>query len=368
MKSLTKKCTVFLLLLIASHHVHAAKSAYQPIMQLQKGGDTAGLPRAKRKRLVQGYCSIYGIPKTLCSLIIYFVHDNPLQYKNKPLPNDLSEQDLSGYDFTGCNFTHTNLTYANLENVILTNTTCDYQKAFQYNKKKNKLKGGTWYQNNLPLDLKSITEVYPKLNNNRYKAKLLQVASGISQLSFYEDAEFYIKVQYWSSELLQLKQALGSPYGKQLVCSLTWYLNDNTNNYCWKTKYPQDKVSIAIPRPHANFDTYLKNFSSGLMQYECKSHYIGGFNCYKSNITKNIEGLKATYPHIKEATLQQEICGIAHALSKSYQVQKGTFLNHYLFYQHRLIRLKKLVSVDVKNEVCYSNGVKWYCYRCWDRG
>ena len=89
--------------------LHAAKSVYQPGTQLQKD-HTLALTRVKRKLLVHGYCRSYDVPKEVGLLIVYFVYDNPLQYKNKTLPNDLSEKDLSGFDFTGCAFTYTNLT------------------------------------------------------------------------------------------------------------------------------------------------------------------------------------------------------------------------------------------------------------------
>ena len=356
MKAITKKSAVFFplpLLLMGIHYVYAAKSAYPPSAQEQKIA-YRNVPNSNRKLLVGGYCRVHSVPTDICFLIRCFVYDNPLQYRNKPLPNDLSGQDLSGFDFTGCVFTYTNLSYTDLTNVILTNTTCDYQKAFLDNIKKNKLQGGDWYQENLPNDLRSIAEVYPKLNNVTQKVKLLHIACGISFLPFYEETEFYIKVQYFSSLLRQLKQVLGNPYRKQMVCSLQSSLEYDANNYCWKTKYPQHKVNIDAKTSHANFVQYLEDFTNGLVKYQCKSKYDYGFDWYKDNIIKNIEGLEATYPNIKDATLQQEAFDIAHALSKSYQIQQGTFLDHYLFYQHRLMRLKKSVGIGVKNKVHYS--------------
>ncbi len=355
MQNFAKKCAFLavLFLLMASYPLHAAKSAYQPSIPVQTVVYSS-VPSTKRNLFVHGYCKAYHIPTDLCFFIRCLLYDNPFRYRNKPLPDDLSEQDLSGFDFTGCHFTHTNLTDSNLEGGMLTNTTCDYQKAFEENSKKNQLDWNDWYQENLPKDLKSIAQVYPKLNNHVHKAKLLAVAADLAWLPFYESTEFHIKVQYWSCELLQLKQVLGTLYGNKLICSLEWYLNDDAEDYCWTTEYPQNKVNINTPAPHANFDTYLKDFTSGLNKYQCKSEDSRGFNWYKDQITKNIEGLAATYPHIKEKKLQQEALDIAHALSKSYQIQKGAFLNHYLFFQHQLIRLKKSVSVGVKNKVYYN--------------
>ncbi len=360
MKNLNQKCAFLavLFLLMASSPLHAAKSAYQPSIPVQTVVYSS-VPSTKRNLFVHGYCKAYHIPTDLCFFIRCLLYDNPFRYRNKPLPNDLSDQDLSGFDFTGCHFTHTNLTDSNLEGVILTNTTCDYQKAFQEHSKKNELSGGTWYRNNLPKDLKSIAAVYPKLNNHDHKAKLLAVAAGLAWLPYYEDEEFYIKAEYWSSELLQLKQVLGN-HGNELICSLEGNLKADTEWYCWATKYLQGKVSINTPAPHSHFDTYLKDFNNGLTQYQCKSKKSSGFNWYKNNIIKNIEGLAATYPHIKDKQLQKEACNIAHALSKSYQIQQGTFQNHYLFFQHRLIWLKKSVSVGLKNEVQYSSGIALY--------
>ena len=391
MNLLSKKRTPFYLLIILSPYMlQAAKLVHQQGKQVQKDDITA-LSRAKRKQLVHGYCRSHNIPTDILLFVTYFVHDNPLQYKKKPLPHDLSGQDLSGFDFTGCAFTSTNLTDSDLTNVILTNTTCDYQKAFQENSKKNKLKGGSsyqqylpsdfksiavvytkmkknhhkskllavaaglaWLQNNLPNDLQSIAQVYPKLNNHAHKAKLLAIAAGLAWLPFYEGTEFYIKVQYWSAELLQLKQVLDHPYGEQLICSLAWYLSSDANNYCWTTNYPQDRVNIAGKAPHANFATYLKHFTNGLSHYQCKSNDSWGFNWYKDNIIKNIQGLAVTYPHIKDEQLQQEACNIAHALSKMYQVRKSAFLNGYLLLQNRLIWLKKSLKVGGNNKVYYS--------------
>ncbi len=356
-----------LFLLIASYPLHAAKSAYQPSIPVQKVG-YSGVPSPKRRLLVHGYCKVYNVPIDIFLLITYFVYDNPLRYRNKPLPNDLSDQDLSGFDFTGCAFTYTSLSYTDLTNVILTNTTCDYQKAFLENIKKNKCYGGDWYQKNLPKDLKSIAQVYPKLNNHAHKAKLLAVATGLAWLPFYEGKEFDIKVAYWSSELLQLKQVLGNPYGQQLICSLQNNLEFDANNYCWTTNYPQGKVNINTPATHANFDTYLKDFNNGLTQYQCKAIDYG-FNWYKEGIIKNIQGLRANYQYIKDKQLQQEACNIAHALSKSYQMQKGALLNHYLFYQHRLILLKKSVGIGVKNKVYYRpTSLLLLLPLCWHRG
>ncbi len=356
MKNLAKKCAFLavLFLLMASSPLHAAKSAYQPSIPVQKVGYSS-VPSPKRNLFVHGYCKAYHIPTDLCFFIRCLLYDNPFRYRNKPLPDDLSEQDLSGFDFTGCHFTHTNLTDSNLEGVILTNTTCDYQKAFQDNIKKNNCYGGDWYQNNLSKELKSIAQVYPKLNSHAHKAKLLAVAAGLAWLPFYESTEFLIKLAYWSSELLQLKQVLGNLNGEKLIYSLEEDLNWDADDYCWTTTYPQNKVTIKNPALHAKFDTYLKDFKVGLTKYQCKANESWGFDWYKERITKNIEGLAATYPHIKDKKLQQEACDIAHALSKSYQIQKDTLLFHYLFFQNRLIWLKKSLGIGVKNKVHYSS-------------
>ena len=359
MKRLIKKRVVllYLFLLMAIHHVYAAKWLNESPVQLQRSG-CAAVPVRKRNLLVQGYCSGYHVPTDLCFFIRCLVYDNPFKYRKKTLPSDLSGQDLRGYDFTGCAFTHTNLTDANLADAILAGTTCDYQKAFQDNIKENKIEGGKkWYQNNLPNDLRSIAGVYPKLKKDTHKAKLLAIATGLAWLPFYQGQAFYIKVQYWSCALLQLKQALGNPYGGQLVCSLEKGLNAVANNYCWTTNYPQHKVNIATKAPHANFDTYLKDFTDGLTKYQCKSkNGYWGFDWYKEGITNNIQGLAATYEKIKDEQLRQKCCNIAHALSKSYQIQNGTFQHHYLFLQHRLIGLKKSVGVMVGNKVYYRHG------------
>ena len=139
-----------LLLMGMSHSLYATEFTNPPSARVQKVDDTAQVTITKRKPLVDGYCRAYHIPTDLCFLIRCLVYDNPFKYRNKPLPSDLSGQDLRGFDFTGCGFTHTNLTDTNLTNVILARTTCDYQKAFQDNIKKNKCDRGNWYKKNLP--------------------------------------------------------------------------------------------------------------------------------------------------------------------------------------------------------------------------
>ena len=350
MKTITQKLGLFALLGM-SHLLYAANLSKLPYAQVDY---TIDLTISKRSSLMHGYTRYYindsKDRELLAFLISCFLYGNPLQYKNKPLPNDLSGQNLRGFDFTGCDFTYTNLAYTNLANVILARTTCNYQKAFQDNIKENKIYGDAWYQDNLPNDLKSITAVYPKLKNNTHKAKLLAIAAGLAWLPFYTGTEFYIKVAYWSCALLQLKQALGKPYGNQLVCSLEKALNYDANNYCWTTNYPQDNVNIGTKAPHANFETYLKDFTNGLKQYQCK---LKDGDCYKAQIIKIIGGVKKAYNKIKDKHLRQECCNIAHALSKSYQIQQWVLLHHYLFFQHRLMWLKKSLGVGVGYELYY---------------
>ena len=337
--------------------LHAAKLVSSPTAEAKKADYIVSLSRAKRRVVVDGYCKIDNIPTDILRLITYFLHDNPFQYKNKPLPNHLAAQDLSGYDFTGCQFTFTDLTNTKLNNVMLANTVCDYQKAFKVHIVSSEFCIAAWYQLVLPKDLRSITEVYAKLNNNTQKKKLLQIASAFAYLPFYESKEFYIKVTYWSTQLLQLKQLLHKLYQYQLGCSLENLLHRDATEYCWTTNYPQDKVNINSPAGHAHFDIYLSAFTSGLIKYQCQSKCSCGFDWYEDRITDTIQGLQRVYLESKDKKLQQELCNIADALSKSYQIQQMTFLTHYLFYQNRLISLKKSVNIHSQNKVCYSTSL-----------
>ena len=326
------------------------------------------LSRGKRKLLVTGYCRVYNININqsiyLC-LLLYI----PLEHKNKPLPYDLSGQNLSDYDFTGCKFTYTNLTRTRLTNVILINTTCDYVNAFQQNVKKSplfqfkydeeeekkyRIQASEMYKGKLDMDLQRISEVYPKLKNDTHKAQLLQIACAISLLpSCLTKDQFHVKVAYWSYQLLQVKQLLGEPYTDECLGSFHFDLEDDCSIYCWTTKYPQDKIDIEKNASDTNFDLYLKEFDNGLAQYQCESKNKLGFFWYKNQITKNIKGLKNAYPYIKNLQLQQEARNIAHALSKSYQFQQGDLLEHYLFYQNRLISLRKSVNLGAKPDIYY---------------
>ncbi len=100
MKNLTKKRTLnyCLFLLTTFHALHATKPVYQPRSQAKRD-HTLELTKAKCKLLVRGYCRAYNIPTDVLLLVAHFVHEKPLQYKNKPLPIDLSEQNLSGSHF-----------------------------------------------------------------------------------------------------------------------------------------------------------------------------------------------------------------------------------------------------------------------------
>ena len=363
MNNLIKKSNLLfgLFLLLIPSMLYAAKQVSALKGEAEKVDYIIQLSRAKRRLLVDAYSKLQHIPNDVLLLITYFLQDNPLQYKNKPLPSDLSGKDLSQYDFTGCQFTYTDLTDTNLKNVILFNTTCDYQKAFQENK--NQLKAGSLYQKKIVKDLQSIAQVYPTLNNHAHKAKLLQIACAISRLPFCtEEAELYVQVAYWSCELLQLKQLLDDSSTQPLCCSLEKDLEWDLNNYCWSTNYPQDKVSINDKQSHDNFPTYIKEFKNGLVKYQCKSVHPSGLDWYKNNITKNIQGLQKAYPAVKDPQLQQEARNIAHALSKSYQIQQRPFLFHYLFYQNRLIRFKKSMSLELQPTIHYSykNIVYWF--------
>ena len=269
------------------------------------------------------------------------------------LPKDFSATNLTYANLTGQRFTDTNFEGTQLEGAILTNTTCDYQQCFADNVEANQLSYGKWYQENLPKDLKSIAEVYPRLYQDSHKAALLQIACGLAYLPYWEGTEFYIKVAYWSCKLLLLKKQLSSGLQKQLVCSLDSDLEYDARKYCWQTDYPQDQVEEEKEAPHDDFAQYLKTFQKGLKKYHCKSEYEWGYNWYKDNIERNLQGLQKTYPKLTSPKLRKEAVDIAFQLSKIYQNQHLLFLLRYLSLQNRLIRLKRS-AVGVGNELHYN--------------
>ena len=267
---------------------------------------------------------------------------------------------MSGFNFTGCQFNATNLTDTDLGYTILTNTTCDYQKAFQDNIKNNQIQGGEWYQKNLVNDLVSITKVYPYMDDTR-KRKLLSIASGIAFLPSYEDTELYTELAYWASELLLMKQELGnSIYADQLVCSLEKKLK-SSQKLVWKSKYLQNKEHIEAKEARVyldDFEQYLINFKNGLAQYESKQSVDlrGSFperhlacidkNFYKKEIIRSLEGLEETYDYIQyNEELKQAFHAIAYTLSKIYKWRKKLHvLNQYFNCANRIIKLKKSVA------------------------
>ena len=276
------------------------------------------------------------------------------------LPQDLAGANLTHAQLAGKTFTSTHFDCANLDNVILTHTTCDYQQCFQDHveagklKDGNKLKDGKWYLKRLPKDLKSIAQVYPHLSQDSHKAEVLQIASGLAYLPYWEGTEFKIKVAYFSCQLLLLQEKLDTALGKQLTCCIDEEIKYDADYYCWQTEYRDDQAEEATTAPHADFDTYINVFQAGLKQYRVQSRYSRGFDYYKEQIEYNIQGLQKAYPKLSHPALQKEARDIACALSKSWQIQHLLFLFHYLSLQNRLIRLGMTAGVGVKNDLHYN--------------
>ncbi len=348
----------------------------------QKNLFFAELPNAKQKALLQGYLKKNNLdmPYLIQHIIFPFVFMPPLnsrgaQYQGK----NFAGFNLSGRDFTHANlegadcskailngsvFKSTNVTDTLFDGAILTHTTCDYQTYFQDNMKANKIYGGQWYQNNLPNDLKSIAKVYPQLKKDADKAALLHIACSLARLP-YDDQypEFYIKVEYWSCQLWRLKNSLSMHFGDQLVCSLedklTYNLSYEASEYCWKTDYPQDKITctqvVNLPQDKPDFAGYLKQFRDGLKQYKVQSQFSWGFDWYKETIEKNIQGLAKAYPKVEDKSLQKEMLETAYKVSKSYELQHADLLFHFLYHQNLLIRIgETVVGVGAKNDIHYS--------------
>ena len=308
-------------------------------------------------------------------------------FTKKELPQSVVRANLTNANLTGQYFTHTNFEGTQLEGAILTHTTCDYRKCFQDNMKANMSRIGQWYPRNLPQDVESITQVYPTILQDRYKAELLQIASGLAYLPYYEYMEFDIKIKYWSCKLLRLKKQLSSPLGDQLVCSLADVLEYDAEKYCWKTDYPfhlehskgkqiADAWCIASTGTylveeigtliqyyltersrtrHANFDHYLQLFQEGLVQYKVESETKLGYDLYKGSIKKNIQGLQKTYLKLTSEELRKEAIDIACELSTFYKYQGLPFLFRYISCQNRLIQLKISAGKEVGKNIYYND-------------
>lgn len=298
-----------------------------------------------------------------------------MNFKGKKLPQDLSYADLTGANLAGHHFRGTNFTGAELAGVILTGTTCDYQQCFQDNIIANKIRYGKWYLKNLTKDLESIVQVYPHLLQDSHKALLLQIACGLAYLPYYENTEFYIKLEHWSCQLLILKNQLGD-LGARLVCTLASQLKYEEENYCWETDYPthfeapigmkiasrwcilsihrqlpkelskliQAYLTEKAPEIHANFDQYLQLFQEGLVKYNVTSKRKWGDNYYKKVIALNIKGLQKIYPKLTSPKLQKKAMKIAHQLSQKYKIQNWHFLFSYTSCQNQLIWLKASIQ------------------------
>lgn len=270
------------------------------------------------------------------------------------LPKELSEADLRHANFSGVFFTYTHFEWAYFKDIIVVNTRCNYQQCFLDNIVVNRLKGGDWYRTHLPEDLKSIALVYPQLSKERDKVELLQIASGLAYLPYYQDIELEIKVHYWSCKLLLLKNKLKVRLGDQLVCSLAHNLAYEARTFCWQTDFPEYLIEEEEKEEgHADFADYLQCFQEGLKRYNVKSQSKWGYHQYKTTIEKNIQTLEKCYPKLTSEKFKKEAVTIARMLSRSWQRQHLDFLLYYLNAQNRLTRLAMRGGVSVKNDLYY---------------
>ncbi len=380
----TQKCILFLIgILVASlpyldatQNNHDNKVKHIDDSTHQQNLFFAELPKAKQIALLQGYLKRNNLdmPYVIQHIIFSFVFMPPLnsrgaRYQGK----NFAGFNLSGRNFTNANvegadfskailidsiFKDTNVTDACFDEANLTHTECDYQKYFQDNMKANEISGREWHQNNLPKDLKSIAKVFPQLKKDADKAALLHIACSLARLPYDEGREFYIKGAYWSCKLWRLKNSLAKDLDDQLVCSLIDGLNCNANKFCWKTEYPQDKITctqaVNLPQGKPDFDVYLKQFRNGLKQYKVQSQKEWGFKWYKSNIEKSIQGIANAYPKVEDKSLQKEMVETSYKLSKSYELQHADLLFHFLYHQNRLIHIGETVGVGAKNDIHYN--------------
>ena len=352
MENHSQKRTFFFLLpfLLFNERVQAIRST--ATLYTNTGAVTnLHVPTKRTKLLVEGYCRPYHVHKYCTFFITNLVYFD-FQYKGSTLPYNLSGKDLTYFDLTGCDFSFTDITDTRLMGAILADTTCDYRATFLSFFKKIKKHKFTSYQTHFAEDLSKIARVYGELIDEKKKAELLHIAWGLASTPLYKGFgfnQFYKKASYWSYKLFAFKNELDSPHARHLRCSFKKKLREQFELYCWTTQYPPENININIKPPHSDFERYLSSFQQG-----CIQNRVYALNRdYKEDIENSLECLMIAYPRLKVDVIKQEACNIAHALSKSYQLQKLSLLKHYLYWQDRCIPFIHLVE-EIKK---FKNGL-----------
>ena len=246
------------------------------------------------------------------------------------------------------------------------------EALFQQKLTGNKCAGGNWYKNNIPKDLAGIRKAYPRMQQRAHKQAGLEISHGLAALPDYAGDAFYVKVDYWSCKLYDLKKKVNPSAAKQLFCSLKIYLEEDIDTYCpyheigFGRNIPllEPKSTLDNPNWQARFD-YAQQ---GWMHYNAKSKDSDGLAWYKKWIHEEMAGLQKAYPKLQAQQHKKEALELFIALSEMHRFEHVAFLFQYLTIQHRLWELTGKVGYMVNNDIVYTKEVRALGRLSWTHG
>ena len=229
------------------------------------------------------------------------------------------------------------------------------EALFQQKFKENKCNDGDWYKENIPKDLAGIRKAYPLIQQGAHKQAALAISHGLAILPNYAGQDFYVKHQYWSCKLYDLQKKVTPSAAKKLLCSLSWYLEEDAKAWC---PYHGKKVS-PLPAPNSsvenpNWKARLAYAKKGWMHHNAKSKYSSDLDWYKKWIQKEMEGLQQAYPKLQAKQHKKEALDLFIALSEIHRFEYFAFLFEFMKMQNRLLELTGRVGHIVKNDIVYT--------------
>ena len=232
------------------------------------------------------------------------------------------------------------------------------EALFQQELKDKKCNDGDWYKENIPKDLASIRKVYPLIQQGAHKQAALAISYGLATVPDYEELDFYVKVQYWSCKLYDLQKKVTPPAAKKLLCSLSWYLEEDAKAWC---PYHGKKVS-PLPAPtssvkNPNWKARLAYAQKGWAHHNAKSNNAWGLVWYKKWIQKEMEGLQQAYPKLQAKQHKKEALDLFIALSEIHRFEHFAFLFQYMKVQKCLLELTGRVGHMVKDDIVYTKSM-----------
>lgn len=225
---------------------------------------------------------------------------------------------------------------------------------FTANLKKYKIEGGSYYQAHISKALEGLTAVYPLLQHNNLKRSALAIASGLARLPEFQGyPNFYVKVEHWACQLLQLKKEADQASQAKLVTLLDEDINWEAQNYS-PNHGAQQVEKLLVNKEwdftQPDFEVCLNCFQQAVKHYDMKNN-----NWYIKNVEKEIQGVQKAYPNIQNSDLQKESLQIARHLAIIPQFEGFDFLLHYMELQNRLLEFKLSVVGDMaKSSIVYT--------------